>query len=152
LGRIVNFTLNSADVIHSFWIPALNGKRDVIPRRTNYLWFSPDSAGGSAWNGACAEFCGTSHANMRFKTFTVSQADFESWAKHQAEAATAPPGVPAPAAPPATTPGTPAATTPAQGAGKTAAKTANAAQIAAKAAADSAQAANATPVVQAGFM
>ena len=92
LGRTVNFTLKSQDVIHSFWIPALNGKRDVIPNRTNYLWFSPDSAGVSAWNGACAEYCGTSHANMRFKTFTVSSADFESWAKHQAEAAAPPPG------------------------------------------------------------
>ena len=96
LGRTVNFTLKSQDVIHSFWIPALSGKRDVIPNRTNYLWFSPDSAGASAWNGACAEFCGTSHANMRFKTFTVAQADFESWAKHQAEAAAPPPGLPAP--------------------------------------------------------
>jgi len=97
LGRTVNFTLKSQDVIHSFWIPALNGKRDVIPNRTNYLWFSPDSAGVNAWNGACAEYCGTSHANMRFKTFTVAQADFESWAKHQAEAAAPAPGAPLPA-------------------------------------------------------
>ena len=90
----MNFKLNSADVIHSFWIPALSGKRDVMPgKRTNYLWFMPDSSGSSAWNGACVEFCGTSHANMRFKTFTVSVADFESWAKHQQESAAPPPGV-----------------------------------------------------------
>jgi len=100
IGRTVNFTLKSQDVIHSFWIPALSGKRDVIPNRTNYLWFAPDSSGSNAWNGACAEFCGTSHANMRFKTFTVSPADFESWAKHQQEAAAPAPGTPAPAAPP----------------------------------------------------
>ena len=103
VGRTVNFTMTSKDVIHSFWIPALSGKRDVIPNHTNYLWFSPDSTGSnSAWNGACAEFCGTSHANMRFRTFTVSVADFESWAKHQAEAAVR---APAPAVtPPAATP------------------------------------------------
>ena len=108
IGRTVNFTLKSQDVIHSFWIPALSGKRDVIPNRTNYLWFSPDSSGSNAWNGACAEFCGTSHANMRFRTFTVAAADFESWAKHQAEAAAPPPGMPAPTQS-QVTPGAPAA-------------------------------------------
>jgi cytochrome c oxidase subunit 2 len=101
IGRTVNFTLKSQDVIHSFWIPALSGKRDVIPNHTNYLWFSPDSSGSNAWNGACAEFCGTSHANMKFRTFTVATADFESWAKHQQEAAVGTPA-PAAAAPPAT--------------------------------------------------
>src|SRR5215212_5035688 len=99
IGRTVNFTLKSQDVIHSFWIPALSGKRDVIPNRTNYLWFAPDSSGSSAWNGACAEYCGTSHAFMKFRTFTVSAADFDSWAKHQQEAAV---GTPAPSASPAT--------------------------------------------------
>ncbi len=87
VGRTANFKLNSADVIHSFWVPALAGKRDVVSNHTNYIWWTPDSAGTNAWNGACVEYCGTSHANMRFKTFTVSPADFESWAKHQAEAA-----------------------------------------------------------------
>jgi cytochrome c oxidase subunit 2 len=114
VGRTVNFTMTSKDVIHSFWIPALSGKRDVIPNHTNYLWFSPDSSGSGAWNGACAEFCGTSHANMKFRTFTVAAADFESWAKHQAEAAAGTPA-PAPAAPaPGATPPTavPAAAAP----------------------------------------
>ena len=119
VGRTVNFTMTSKDVIHSFWIPSLSGKRDVMPNHTNYLWFSADSSGSNAWNGACAEFCGTSHANMKFRTFTVSAADFESWAKHQAEAAA---GTPAPAAPTApssaataitTTPATPVAPPPA---------------------------------------
>ena len=118
VGRTVNFTMTSKDVIHSFWIPSLSGKRDVMPNHTNYLWFSPDSSGSNAWNGACAEFCGTSHANMKFRTFTVSAADFESWAKHQAEAAAR---TPAPAVPPApssaataitTAPATPAAAPP----------------------------------------
>ena len=67
-------------------VPALAGKR-IVSNHTNYIWWTPDSAGTNAWNVACVEYCGTSHANMRFKTFTVSPADFESWAKHQAEAA-----------------------------------------------------------------
>jgi len=96
LGKTVNFTLKSKDVIHSFWVPALAGKRDVMPNHTNYLWYTPDSATMDAWNGACVEYCGTSHANMRFKAFTVSQADFESWAAHQLQPAegSAPPAAP----------------------------------------------------------
>ena len=96
LGKTVNFALKSRDVIHSFWVPALAGKRDVVPNHTNYLWYTPDSTTMEAWNGACVEYCGTSHANMRFKAFTVSQADFESWAAHQLQPAE---GAPAPAAP-----------------------------------------------------
>ena len=81
LGKTVNFTLKSKDVIHSFWMPALARQaRRRSPNHTNYLWYTPDSATADAWNGACVEYCGTSHANMRFKAFTVSQADFESWA------------------------------------------------------------------------
>jgi cytochrome c oxidase subunit 2 len=82
-GRTVNFALRTADVLHSFWIPQLAGKRDVISNHTNYLWFTADSARTNAWNGFCAEYCGASHANMRFRTFTVAPADFESWAAHQ---------------------------------------------------------------------
>jgi cytochrome c oxidase subunit II len=78
LGKTVNFALKTKDVIHSFWIPALAGKRDLISNHTNYLWFTPDSATEGAWNGACVEYCGASHANMRFKTFTVTQADFDA--------------------------------------------------------------------------
>ena len=101
VGRKVNFTLKSQDVLHSFWIPQLGGKRDLITNHPNYLWFTPDSVGEQAWNGMCAEFCGASHANMRFKAFTVTAANFESWAAHQASpaafgavAAAAPSGVP----------------------------------------------------------
>lgn len=87
-GRTANFSLKTADVIHSFWTPALAGKRDLISNHTNYLWYTPDSTGEEfAFNGACVEYCGTSHGNMRFKTFVVAKADFESWAKHQAESA-----------------------------------------------------------------
>ena len=83
IGRKVNFALTTVDVIHSFWIPALGGKRDNVNNRTNYLWFTPDSTTEGAFNGFCAEYCGTSHANMRFRAFTVSPEQFESWVAHQ---------------------------------------------------------------------
>jgi cytochrome c oxidase subunit 2 len=102
LGRTVNFTLRSPNVAHSFWIPQLGGKRDLIPNHTNYLWFTPDSVGAHAWNGFCAEYCGASHANMRFRAFTVSQQDFDAWTRHQLSPAVFNPGPPTP------TPGGPA--------------------------------------------
>ena len=79
-GRTVNFSLRTADVIHSFWIPQMGGKRDLITNQTNFLWFTPDSTTtGDAWNGFCAEYCGTSHANMKFRAFTVRPEEFERW-------------------------------------------------------------------------
>ncbi|MGQ0714746.1 MAG: cytochrome c oxidase subunit II [Gemmatimonadaceae bacterium] len=81
VGRTVNFALTTQDVLHSFWIPQLGGKRDLITNRTNYLWFTPESA--YVWNGVCVEYCGTSHANMRFKTFVVPPDQFEAWVNHQ---------------------------------------------------------------------
>ncbi len=144
IGRTVNFTLHSADVIHSFWVPALSGKRDVVTNHTNFLWYTPDSSGSAAWNGACAEYCGASHANMRFRAFTVSPDDFESWAAHQAELAV---GAQA-AAPAATTPGAPTATPPTSGAATT-----RPAVAATTAQAPAAAPAPATlPVAQAGFI
>ncbi len=104
-GRTVNFKLNSHDVIHSFWIPQLGGKRDAITNRTNYIWLTPDSSLTPAeWNGFCTEYCGTSHAKMRFRVFTVKPDQFASWvAKEQKPAAfgaTAPAtGAPPPAPP-----------------------------------------------------
>ena len=84
-GRATNFVLRTKDVLHSFWIPQMGGKRDLITNKTNYLWFTPhDSLGTQAWNGFCTEFCGSSHANMKFRLFTVSPEQFESWAAHQA--------------------------------------------------------------------
>lgn len=141
IGRTVNFTLRSQDVIHSFWVPALSGKRDLVSNHTNYLWYTPDSTTANAWNGACVEYCGTSHANMRFKTFTVSQADFESWAKHQQEPAA---GSPAPAAAPGAAP----SATPGAVAGQTAPNSAPAQPNAPA----GAPAAAAPQVAQAGFV
>lgn len=83
-GRTVNFELKTIDVLHSFWIPQLGGKRDLITNRSNYLWFTPNAdLPSSAWNGFCAEYCGTSHANMKFRTFTVTPEEFEKWVAHQ---------------------------------------------------------------------
>jgi cytochrome c oxidase subunit 2 len=114
IGRKVNFTLKTQDVLHSFWIPQLGGKRDLITNHPNYLWFTPDSVSEAAWNGFCGEYCGASHANMRFKAFTVSPANFEAWAAHQKSPAVfgAVTGSAA-AAPGGATPATTAATTPA---------------------------------------
>jgi cytochrome c oxidase subunit 2 len=83
VGRKVNFKLQTIDVLHSFWIPQMGGKRDLITNHVNYLWFTPDSVGEGAWNGFCAEYCGSSHANMHFKVFTVAPANFVAWTKHQ---------------------------------------------------------------------
>lgn len=103
IGRTVNFHLKTHDVIHSFWIPGLGGKRDLVNNRTNYLWFTPDSTApeGEAFNGFCAEYCGTSHANMRFKAFTVTPEQFASWVAHQSSGPAY--VMPAPGAAPAAT-------------------------------------------------
>jgi cytochrome c oxidase subunit II len=82
-GRTVDFALKTQDVIHSFWVPALGGKRDLIANRTNHIWFTPDSLNEKAFNGVCVEYCGASHANMRFRAFVVDAAEFESWAANQ---------------------------------------------------------------------
>ena len=107
VGRTVNFRLRSADVIHSFWTPQLGGKRDVVTNRTNYLWYTPDSStANSVWNGFCVEYCGASHANMRFRVFTVTPDQFASWvagqrlpARFGAVGPAAPTGGPNPQAP-----------------------------------------------------
>jgi len=79
-GRTVSFKLTSNDVIHSFWIPQLGGKRDAVTNRTNYIWLTPDSTLQPAvWNGFCTEYCGASHAKMRFRVFTVKPDQFASW-------------------------------------------------------------------------
>jgi cytochrome c oxidase subunit 2 len=98
VGRTVNFTLKTKDVLHAFWVPQLGGKRDLISNHTNYLWFTPDSAlPTTVYNGFCTEYCGASHANMRFRTFVVSPSEFEGWVAHQLQPAalSAPPAAPA---------------------------------------------------------
>ncbi len=97
-GRTVNFALTTVDVLHSFWIPQLGGKRDLITNRTNYLWFTPNAdLETMALNGFCAEYCGSSHANMKFRAYTVEPEEFERWARHQAGPAVFPAAAAAPA-------------------------------------------------------
>ena len=91
-GRTVNFTLRTKDVIHSFWAPGLSGKRDMISNKTNHMWYTPDAKlTEAAFNGFCTEYCGESHANMRFRVYTTSPENFESWAAHQKGPATGSP-------------------------------------------------------------
>ena len=80
--------MTSADVIHSFWAPALGGKRDVIQGRTNRIAFTADSLG--EYSGQCAEFCGASHANMRLKVFVQTDSAFQAWADRQRAPAATP--------------------------------------------------------------
>jgi cytochrome c oxidase subunit II len=77
VGRTVAFALRSPDVIHSFWIPGLAGKVDMIPGRTNELVVSATSAGH--YRGVCAEFCGLSHARMAFDVVAMDPAEFDRW-------------------------------------------------------------------------
>jgi cytochrome c oxidase subunit 2 len=112
-GRTANFQLKTIDVLHSFWIPQMGGKRDLITNRTNYLWFTPNlDLPSSAWNGACAEFCGSSHANMKFRVYTVTAAEFAGWVKNQ-QSDVAFSNTPPAALPPAAASVVPAALTPA---------------------------------------
>jgi len=77
VGRTVAFELASPDVIHSFWIPGLAGKMDMIPGRTNDLVVRATRTG--VYRGACAEFCGLSHALMAFDVIAMEPVDFDRW-------------------------------------------------------------------------
>jgi len=90
VDRAVDFTLHSEDVIHSFWVPRLAGKVDMVPGHENHLWFTPTEARDEPYLGQCAEYCGTSHANMRFRVYVHSQADFDAWAANEAAERRAP--------------------------------------------------------------
>jgi len=77
VGRAVEALLQSDDVIHSFWIPKLAGKVDVVPTRNNRLWFLADEPG--TFYGQCAELCGTAHAQMKFLVQVLTQEDYDAW-------------------------------------------------------------------------
>jgi cytochrome c oxidase subunit 2 len=92
-GRPVHINLRTVDVIHSFWVPRLSGKVDMVPNRGNSLWIKADKP-GYFW-GQCAEFCGESHAVMRFRVIALSPRDFNDWLTAQmAPARVAPPAEP----------------------------------------------------------
>ncbi len=82
-GREVAFYLESVDVIHSFWLPKLGGKLDVIPGRVNVLWLRADEPG--SFSGQCAEFCGLNHATMTMTVIAQPQAELDLWAAEMLE-------------------------------------------------------------------
>jgi cytochrome c oxidase subunit 2 len=81
VGRRVLFTLTSRDVIHSFWMPNLSGKKDLIPGHTSDVWFVADTPG--VYRGQCAEFCGLEHAKMALVVVAESPADYRKWYEAQ---------------------------------------------------------------------
>ncbi len=81
IDRAVYFELQSDDVIHSFWVPRLMGKRDLMPGSTNTIWFTPLEEG--LFLGQCAEYCGTAHAQMRFHVVVESEMAFNDWLQRQ---------------------------------------------------------------------
>jgi cytochrome c oxidase subunit 2 len=80
-GRPIHINLRTVDVIHSFWIPKLAGKVDMMPNRGNHLWLRADKP-GYFW-GQCAEFCGESHAVMRFRVIALGPKEFNDWVNSQ---------------------------------------------------------------------
>jgi cytochrome c oxidase subunit 2 len=88
VGQTVNLVLKSDDVIHSFWIPALGGKRDAFPGHTNYIWMTPNSVG--EFPGQCYQLCGYSHGNMRERAVIQSPSDFQAWLTSQQQPAAQP--------------------------------------------------------------
>lgn len=84
-GRPVRVHLRTVDVIHSFWVPKLAGKVDMIPNRANHLWMQADKP-GYFW-GQCAEYCGDSHAVMRFRVIALGPREFDEWLEQQRQGA-----------------------------------------------------------------
>ncbi len=73
--------ITSRDVIHSFWIPKLNGKKDAVPNRVHTLRMEADHPG--IFDGQCTEFCGLSHANMKMAAVALDEGDFNKWVANQ---------------------------------------------------------------------
>jgi cytochrome c oxidase subunit 2 len=88
VGRRIETALVTPDVIHSFWIPSITGKMDMIPGRVNRLALEADRTG--VFRGACAEYCGASHALMSLYAVVVEEAEFDAWMEAQAATARAP--------------------------------------------------------------
>ena len=81
VGRVVHLRLVSADVIHSFWVPSLQGKLDLVPGDTNDMRFVASEPG--SWRGQCAEYCGAQHAHMAFTIVAEDDASFQHWLADQ---------------------------------------------------------------------
>jgi cytochrome c oxidase subunit II len=89
-GRRLLVQVESADVIHDFWAPQLARKIDAVPGLSSYIWLEAGAPG--VYQGACAEFCGTQHAWMRFLVVAEPEEGFSAWLKHQSEPARIPSG------------------------------------------------------------
>lgn len=76
-GRPVRLVMTSTDVIHSFWVPRLHGKRDMIPGLETNFWVQADQPG--VYRGQCGEYCGTQHANMAFQVIAMPSEEFDAW-------------------------------------------------------------------------
>jgi cytochrome c oxidase subunit 2 len=87
-NTVIHVDLFSNNVIHSFWVPQLTGKTDVVPGHNNSKWFIANEPG--TYEGICAEFCGTQHANMKFNVKVVDPNTYMTWIHKQEEAAVAP--------------------------------------------------------------
>lgn len=88
-GETIHILLSSPDVIHSFWVPQLSGKTDVVPGQTNVTWLETSQAG--TYRGQCAEYCGPQHAHMAFFVVAQPPAQFNAWLQGQNQPAAAPP-------------------------------------------------------------
>ena len=75
--------LRSADVVHSFWVPRLAGKTDLIPNKINSMWIEPERAG--LFLGQCAKYCGTQHAKMLLRVYADTPEEFDRWVKAATE-------------------------------------------------------------------
>ena len=89
--RPTYLSLQSADVIHSFWVPQLSGKQDAVPAKTNGLWYEPVVPG--TYVGQCAEYCGTQHAGMLIRVVVHPPGEFERWVEEQRKPAVEDPRV-----------------------------------------------------------
>ncbi|HRO59061.1 MAG TPA: cytochrome c oxidase subunit II [Burkholderiaceae bacterium] len=87
VGRAVIVGVTSADVVHSFWVPELGGKIDMVPGRTGQMWLEADRPG--VYRGQCAEYCGEQHARMALHVVAMPLAEYEAWLRGQARAAEA---------------------------------------------------------------
>lgn len=88
VGKPTDIELESSDVIHSFWIPALHGKVDLVPGHPNFIRIQADRAG--VYSGTCAEYCGAQHAHMRLLVIAESPEDYMAWRQQQLKPADEP--------------------------------------------------------------
>ncbi len=89
VGEVVRLRLEGTDVIHSWWVPTIEGKQDAVPGYDNYTWFKIESPG--EWRGECAELCGAGHYTMQIRVKAIPADEFSAWLDQQAAQAQASP-------------------------------------------------------------